>query len=204
MTNLGTYGFPVRFQKVALASSSDEAGCSPAICARSVAFRALKRFLNRLARRTWVALIKYARCRSSPTAPLRSNSFLNRLKAKPIDSLSARTIRIPIYRRLVRLTRCRWKASLAAEQPRSPTARRLVKRLKPSIRPPHHSGHSRTPTQPIKDEFCPAPASESMARAATRLAGWTPIVVDGDFSYVRLNPMTESITFKDEISPHFP
>jgi hypothetical protein len=50
-------GFPVRFQKAVFNSEADESvACSPAIWANNVAFRALNRFWNFLARQVAVAL----------------------------------------------------------------------------------------------------------------------------------------------------
>jgi hypothetical protein len=50
-------GFPVRFQKAVFNSEGDESvACSPAILANNLAFRALNRFWNFLARRVAVAL----------------------------------------------------------------------------------------------------------------------------------------------------
>jgi hypothetical protein len=107
-----THGFPVRFQN---ASAKDETGCSPARCARRVAFLALNRFRNRLARRIWDRSAKHCRRCISQVTPCRTSNFLNRLSARLIDSRSPSTIRTLIDLRLLRLTRCRLKELPVAE-----------------------------------------------------------------------------------------
>jgi hypothetical protein len=100
---------PVFFQNAVVNCDVENGvGCSPFNFDKSVAWRALNFFLNRLARRISVGLMNHWPCRIWQVAPDRSKAFLNLRSANAIGSLSAITIRTPMLVRLVRLTRCRW------------------------------------------------------------------------------------------------